>query len=113
VDAPIAVTDGLIGIRSGALPNQATVILGPNKPSGQIAFASERRWPATGDVLVRCDLPNELRSSGNAGRALRLLLHHLATSTGYRAAILEVSPADAGLAAIAAQAGFTARVRRR
>jgi RimJ/RimL family protein N-acetyltransferase len=109
VDAQIAVTDGLVGIRSGGLPSQATVILGANKPSGRIAFASECHRPATGDVLVRCDFPDELRSSGNASRALRLLLHHLATRTGYRAAILQVPADDAGLAAIASQAGFTSR----
>ena len=107
--APISVTDGLVSLRSGALPDQASVFLGANKRSGQFALASEGRWPATGDVLVRCDFLGELRSSGNASRALRLLLHHLATRTGYRAAILDVPPADAGLAAIAVQAGFTER----
>jgi RimJ/RimL family protein N-acetyltransferase len=106
------VTDGLVSIRSAALPNQAAVFSGANKPSGLITLVRVRGarwgpdWRSAGDVLVRCDFPDELRASGNASRVLRLLLHHLATRTSHRVAVLRVPSCDDGLAEIAERAGF-------
>ncbi len=59
-------------------------------------------------MFVRCDFPSELLSSGNASRALHLLLHHLATRTSYRTAVLRVPPGEDGLLAAATAAGFAA-----
>ncbi|HEX5189682.1 MAG TPA: hypothetical protein VFW16_09085 [Streptosporangiaceae bacterium] len=106
VSALIDVTDGLVRIRSGGPAARAAAIISDNRTSGRISYAGERRWPATGDVRLRCDFPAELRAGGGAGRALHLIMHHLATRTRYRGAVLPVTEADAGLLAIAAGAGF-------
>jgi RimJ/RimL family protein N-acetyltransferase len=109
MDALIDVTDGLVRIHSRGPATSPAVIFGENETSGRISYAEERQWPATGDVRLRCDFPEQLRASGNAGRALRLLLHHLATRTRYRTAVLLVQEADADLLALVAGAGFAAR----
>ena len=109
MDALIDVTDGLIRIQSRGPATSAVVIFGENKTSGRLSYAEERQWSATGDVRLRCDFPEQLRASGNAARALRLLLHHLATRTRYRRGVLLVEESDADLLAIAAGGGFAVR----
>jgi RimJ/RimL family protein N-acetyltransferase len=109
MDALIDVTDGLVRIRSRGPATSAAVIFGENKASGRLSYAEERRWPETGDVRLRCDFSAELRASGGAERAVRLLLHHLATRTRYRTAVVQVQEADADLLALVAGAGFAAR----
>ncbi len=106
--ALIDVSDGLVRIQSRGSATSA-VIFSDNKTSGRISYDEERQWPETGDVRLRCDFPGQLRASGNAGRALRLLLHHLATRTRYRTAVLLVREADADLLALVAGAGFAWR----
>ena len=90
MDALISVTDGLVRIQSRGPATSAAVIFSDNKVSGRISYDEELQWPETGDVRLRCDFPGRLRSSGNAGRALRLLLHHIATRTRYRNAVVLV-----------------------
>jgi RimJ/RimL family protein N-acetyltransferase len=109
MDALIDVTDGLVRIRSCGPATSAAVIFGENKTSGRLSYGSELELPDAGDVRLRCDFPAELHASGGAGRALHLLLHHLATRTRHKTAVLLVGKSDADLLAIAAGAGFAGR----
>jgi RimJ/RimL family protein N-acetyltransferase len=104
--ALIAVTDGLISIRARGPVPRAAVIIGDHQTSGWIGYDERSRLVGTRDVHVRCDLPADLRSNGYGGRAVHLLLHHLATRTAYRTAVLRCTVDDAGMLEVAATAGF-------
>ena len=109
MDVPIAVTDGLIGIRSGPSSRRADVFVGDHKTPGWIDYEANCPWAGAGTALVRCGFPERLRSSGHARRAVHLLLHHLATRTELRAAVLRIEPTDTGLLDVAAATGFAVR----
>ena len=85
------------------------MIIGDHQTSGWIGYDERSRLVGTRDVIVRCDLRSELRSNGYAGRAVHLRLHHLATRTAYRTAVLRCAADDAGMLQVAATAGFATR----
>jgi RimJ/RimL family protein N-acetyltransferase len=109
MDVPIAVTDGLIAIRSGPSSRRADVFVGDHKTPGWIDYEANCPWAGAGTALVRCGFPERLRSSGHARRAVHLLLHHLATRTELRTAVLRIEPTDTGLLDVAAATGFSVR----
>ena len=109
MDVPIAVTDGLIRIRSGPSSRRADVFVGDHKTPGWIDYEASCPRAGAGVALVRCGFPEPLRSSGHARRAVHLLLHHLATRTELTTAVLRMEPPDTGLLEVAVAAGFAVR----
>jgi RimJ/RimL family protein N-acetyltransferase len=109
MDGRIAVTDGLIRVLSPELCTRADVLVGDNRTLAWIGYEADRRRTGTSAALLRCNFPEPVRSAGYAGRAMHLLLHHLATRTDLRSAVLRIKPDDADLLDIAVGAGFSAR----
>ncbi|HTA09524.1 MAG TPA: hypothetical protein VK836_13480 [Streptosporangiaceae bacterium] len=105
----ISVTDGRVSIRSedraGAGPLAA--IVSGDIIAGWVSYDGEWDRLAPGEVLVRYDMRARSFGHDRAFRALQLLLHHLATRSDYRTAVLRVPPGDAGALALATAAGFT------
>jgi RimJ/RimL family protein N-acetyltransferase len=115
----ISVTDGYVGIHSppeeGGRPGaeasaesgaEAEISIG-EEIAGRISHGTTAERLGTGEVLVRYSFRGRPVSGGHALRALQLLMHHLATRTDYRTAVLRVQPGDADSLAVAAAAGFT------
>jgi RimJ/RimL family protein N-acetyltransferase len=109
MDGLIAVTDGLIRILSREPSTRADVIVGQNQTPGWVDYEENCTWAETGAALVRCDFPDQLLSGGHAVRAMHLLLHHLATRTNIRTAVVRPGPSEAGLLDVAVAAGFAVR----
>jgi RimJ/RimL family protein N-acetyltransferase len=105
----IAVTDGLVRIISPDPYARAEIMICDNRTLAWIAYETDCRWAANGGALVRCEFPEQVRSGGYARRALHLLLHHLATRTDVRTAVLSPELADDGLLDVAVAAGFAVR----
>jgi RimJ/RimL family protein N-acetyltransferase len=105
----IAVTDGIVRILSREPSRRADVIVGENQTLGWIDYEENCTTAETGAALVRCHFPGQLLSSGHAVRAMHLLLHHLATRTDFRTAVIQPAVADAGLPEVAIAAGFADR----
>jgi RimJ/RimL family protein N-acetyltransferase len=105
----ISVTDGRVSIRSedraGAGPVAA--IVSGDVIAGWVSYDGEWDRLAPGEVLVRYEMRARSFGHDQAFRALQLLLHHLATRSDYRTAVLRVPPGDAGALAPARAAGFT------
>jgi len=103
----ISVTDGLIRVQSRGTSTIADVLIGDHRTPAWIGYEADGRSDETGAALVRCDFPEPALSAGHAGRAMHLLLHHLATRTEFRSAILRVKQPDEDLLGIAVDAGFS------
>lgn len=103
----ISVTDGLIRVQSRGASTIADVLMGDDRTPAWIGYEAGGGSDGIGAALVRCDFPEPVLSAGHAGRAMHLLLHHLATRTGFRSAILRVKPPDEDLLGIAVDAGFS------
>ena len=78
--------------------------------AGWVSYDGESGRLAPGEVLVRYEMRARSGEHDQAFRALQLLLHHLATRSDYRTAILRVPRGDAGALALADAAGFTRSV---
>jgi RimJ/RimL family protein N-acetyltransferase len=107
MNGSIAVTDGLIRVHSRGPSAIADVLIGDRRTPAWIGYEADGRSDDTSAALVRCEFPEPALSPGHAGRAMHLLLHHLATRTEFRSAILRIKPADANLLGIAVSAGFS------
>jgi hypothetical protein len=78
--------------------------------AGWVSYDGESGRLAPGEVLVRYEMRARSGEHDQAFRALQLLLHHLATRSDYRTAILRVPRGDAGALALPDAAGFTRSV---
>ncbi len=97
----MSLTDGLVTVRA------TQVLLAGDVIAGWVDYDTDRDWLGAGEVYVRYDvLPLE---GDIALRALKLVLHHLATRTAFSAATLKVPAGDTDSAAVAAAAGFSYR----
>src|SRR6185437_4686787 len=63
--------------------------------SAWINYEANCTAAAKGAALVCCGFPDQLRSSGHAVRAMHLLLHHLATRTDIKTAVVRLRRATA------------------
>jgi RimJ/RimL family protein N-acetyltransferase len=116
----ISVTDGRISIRSPQLDgielpcaDNAGPPAGPvgvvsvaREIAGWVSYDGQLPWLGPGDVLLRYGMEAQHGSRGLAFRAVQLLLHHLATRTEHRTAMLEVRPGDRDALEVASAAGF-------
>ncbi len=98
----MSVTDGLITIRGSKV-----LLSAGDEIAGRVGYDTDRAWLGASDVHVRCDVLSGDRDL--ALRAIKLVLHHLASRTTFRTATLSVPAGDADSAAVAAAAGFTSR----
>jgi RimJ/RimL family protein N-acetyltransferase len=101
----MSVTDGLITIREAQLP--AGWIFAGDEITGWVEYDTDREWLGAGGVHVRYDVHSP--DGDLALRAIKLVLHHLATRTAFGTATLLVPAGDTDSAAVAAAAGFTSR----
>lgn len=100
-------TDGIVTIRPAA--GMAGQILVGGAIAGAVDLEPAGDARGDGDVLVRILVCAPDPDGDQAFRALQLVLHHLATRSGYRTAVLAVPESDAGATAVAAASGFTVR----
>ena len=117
----IDVTDGRVSIRLHRRPEPGEAAGGAHSRAGRAALLSSNGgtigwvgynsghgWLGSGEVLLRYKIHTQPPpDDGDAMRGVQLLLHHLATSTSYRTAVLQVMPGDAQALMVAAVAGFT------
>jgi RimJ/RimL family protein N-acetyltransferase len=97
----MSVTDGLITISGPGW------ILADEEKAGWVRYSTDRDWLEAGEVHVRCAV--RCRDRDLARRAIALLLHHLATRTTWRTAVLIVPDLDDDSLAVATAAGFVFR----
>ena len=103
------VTDGLVSLRSPGLPGvlstRAAIVTG-GAEAGSVTFGPSGHQVQAAVVSMRRTLSDIPVTSATLFRGLQLALHHLATRTSYRTAVLAVPVADGDLLAVAAAAGF-------
>jgi RimJ/RimL family protein N-acetyltransferase len=102
----ISVTDGRVSIRAEDRPGAGPVaaIVAGDDVAGWVSYDAGWGRLGPGEVLVRYEIRG---AHDRAFRAVQLLLHHLASRTDCRTAILRVPRGDADALALAAAAGFT------
>jgi RimJ/RimL family protein N-acetyltransferase len=109
VTVPINVTDGVVRIESSSATAAGAInaaVTAGDSPIGTVQFDGDRSALTADETLLQVHFGQA--SSGTAvHRALRLTLHHFATRTSYRTALLTASPGDITAGAAARMAGFT------
>jgi RimJ/RimL family protein N-acetyltransferase len=88
---------------------RASWIVAGDEIVGSVSYATGPARLDCAEVTVRYRVGASPDDADYAFRAVKLLLHHLATRTSYRTATLRVQPADARAASMAVAAGFALR----
>jgi RimJ/RimL family protein N-acetyltransferase len=88
-------------------PRPTAVIVVNGEVIGWVDFDTDRDWLAPGEVNVGYNVFAPYRRRGYAGRAVELLVQHLADEGVYRFARQSIDRGNAASLGVARRAGFT------